>query len=160
MELVTRLLLFASVALLAWTALTALVRPAARRLLEPISSHSRLDQDEPSEQPADVFRSDDDERERPQPRSRGPLRSPHEFTESNSDGGDARTDGDKVELRAATARKDAKLYGKPSERSAEMGEVHAGETIFIMKQSADWVLVLRNEGAMMGWMRRDNVDKR
>jgi hypothetical protein len=157
MELATKLLLFASIMVFAWAAVTALVRPAARRFLEPISSHSRTPDDHPSGSPTDFFRDDDELGS--EPRAIGPSRSGDNVTEDD-DSNDDSVDAGKVTLQAATARKDAKLYGQPSEQSVEMGQVRAGDTIFVMKESAGWVMVLRGEGAMMGWMRRDNVSAR
>jgi hypothetical protein len=158
MEFGTRLLLFASIAIFAWTTLTALLRPAARRMIEPISLPSRLDDDELSEKPIDFFRADDDEIAS-EPRPRRPSRTrPNVSDDDDSD--DSRSDGGKVELVAAVTRADAKLYGEPSEKSVEMGAVRAGETVFVMKHSAGWVLVLRGEGSTMGWMHRDNISAR
>ncbi|MBK9266400.1 MAG: hypothetical protein IPM54_42265 [Polyangiaceae bacterium] len=158
MELATRLLLFASIVIFAWTAVSALARPAARRLMQPISFRSPNADDEQPQAPIDFFQGDDEFESEPRPRE--PFRGRHGVIEDDTEDDDNRDGGGKIELRAASARMDAKLYGQPSERSVEMGEVRAGETIFVMKESGGWVLVLRGEGAMMGWMRRDNVDSR
>jgi len=160
MEIATRLLLLASVAIFAWAALSVFVRPAARKFIEePRYSRTPLANDDgQSESPLDFYHQGDEDDE-PGPPSKEPLRSPPRITD-NDDADDDRKDGSKVQLIPGTARKDAKLYGQPSERSAEIGEVRAGESIFVMKESTGWVLVLRGEGAMLGWMRRENLDAR
>jgi hypothetical protein len=159
MEIATRLLLMASVAIFAWASISIFLRPVARKLIaEPYSSRTPLDDDGHSESPVDFYRTDepDDDDRGPPPRSKAPLRNQARINEDDDSDDDDR-DGGKVELKAASARKNAKLYGEPSEGAAEIGAVRAGESIFIMKESKDWVLVLRGEGAMLGWMRRDNL---
>lgn len=161
MEIATRLLLLASVAIFAWAALSVFVRPIARRLIEePRYSRSPLGDDGHSESPVDFYRSDDEDDDlEPPARARGPLPSRPRIAEDD-DSDDEHRDGGKVSLVAGRARKESKLFGQPSERSAEIGAVRAGESIFVMKESTDWVLVLRGEGAMLGWMRRDNLESR
>ena len=158
MEIATRLLLLASVAVFAWASLSVFIRPAARKLIEePRYSRTPVADDGRSESPLDFYHQDEEDDDEPGPRAKEPLRGAPRITE-NDDSDDDRKD--KVELVPGTVRKDAKLYGQPSERSAEIGEVHAGESIFVMKEATDWVLVLRGEGAMLGWMRRDNLKAR
>jgi hypothetical protein len=157
MEVATRLLLLASVAIFAWAVLSVFVRPIARKFMEePRYSRGPFGDDGHSESPVDFFRTEDEDDD-PVPPSQARERLPNRprITDDN-DSDDERRDGGKVELIEGTARKDAKLFGQPSERSAEMGAVRAGERIFVMKEATDWVLVLRGEGAMMGWMRRGN----
>ncbi len=159
MEIATRLLLLASVAIFAWAAMSVFMRPIARKLIEE-PRHSRVSSDDGhSESPVDFYRPDDDDDLAPPARARKPLSSRPRITDDD-DSDDERRDGGKVELITGTARKNAKLFGQPSERSAEIGAVRAGESIFVMKESTDWVLVLRGEGAMLGWMRRDNLASR
>jgi hypothetical protein len=155
LELLTNLLLLTTIGIFAFTAITALVRPTARRFLEPVSMQSTPRDHGSSEGPLDFFRDDEDEEVVPDPHSRGPSGLPRMADEDEESGGK-----EKVNLRAGIVKNDSKLYGKSSEQSAEMGEVRAGETVFVMQQSGDWVLVLRGEGAMMGWMRKENVSAR
>lgn len=159
MEIATRLLLVASVALFAWAALSVFMRPIARKLIEePSYSGTPLPDDGHSESPLDFYQQgDDDDIDLPPLREPAPRRPQ---IDDDDDSDDDHKSGGKVDLIAGKARKDAKLYGQPSERSVEMGEVRAGESIFVMKESTGWVLVLRGEGAMLGWMRRDNLEVR
>lgn len=161
MEIATRLLLLASVAIFAWAVLSVFVRPIARKLIdEPRYSRGQLSEDGRLEAPIDFYRPDDDDDVVvPPARAREPLSNRPRITDDD-DSDDERGDAGKVELVAGTARKDAKLFGQPSEKSAEIGAVRAGESVFVMKESTDWVLVLRGEGAMLGWMRRGNLESR
>lgn len=156
MEITTRLLLIASVALFVWAALSIFLRPIARKLIdEPRYARSPSGEPEDSPPPVDFYRPEDDDSadEPPPSRRRESKRRPRFVNPS----GDDKNGDDKAELAAGTAIGDSKLYGQPSEKSAELGEVRAGETVFVMKESAGWVLVLRGEGAMLGWMRRSNL---
>lgn len=159
MEITTRLLLLASMALFVWAALSIFLRPIARKLIEePRYARSPFGDDENSPSPVDFYRPDDgdDDDDPPLPRARDTRRGPR-LSDSSKD---ARDDDDKPELTAGTAVDDSKLYGQPSEKSAELGQVKAGESVFVMKESPGWVLVLRSEGAMLGWMRRSNLAER
>lgn len=158
LEIATRLLLLASMALFAWAAMSVFIRPIARKLIEePRSSPISLGDDGHDDSPIDFYRQDVDSDDDVGPRRpREPLRGSARATDDDNDD-EPRKDGKKAELVPGKARKNAKLYGQPSEKSVEMGEVRAGESIFIMKEATDWVLVLRGEGAMLGWMRRDNL---
>ncbi len=156
MEIATRLLLLATAAIFAWAALSVFIRPFARSFLdEPVRIHVPVDNGSRSQSPVDFYQSDDALDDEPQPRATAPHRLPIPGDDDDDDKGDS-----KVQLVPGTARKDAKLHGQPSERSAEIGEVRAGESIFVMKEASDWVLVLRGEGAMLGWMRRENLEAR
>ena len=161
MEITTRLFLMAGLAIFAWAAMSVFIRPIARKLIaEPKYSRVPVEVQEPGTNPSplDFYRDDDDEEDIvPMPRGRGkPEPSPR--VEDFHDDEPERQGKNK--LMPGTARKDSKLYGQPSEKSVEIGEVNAGESIFVMKESEDWVLVLRGQGAMLGWMRRDNFKKR
>lgn len=156
MEIATRLLLVASLALFVWAALSVFLRPIARKIIEePRYARSPLGNDEISPPPTDFYRPEDDDDDDPPmlPRAEEPRRRPRFSSPSKDDP----EDKDKAELRAGTAINESKLYGQPSDKSAELGQVKAGESVFIMKESAGWVLVLRNEGAMLGWMRSSNL---
>ncbi len=161
LELVTNLLLLTTIGIFAFTAITALVRPTARRFLEPVSMLSPHD-GETNEEPHRSFSTAEanemlNERLNERlPEGRGGLRMKPPLSDDEEGSGEK----EKVELRAGIVKNDSKLYGKSSDRSAEMGEVRAGETVFVMQQSGDWVLVLRGEGATMGWMRKENVSAR
>ena len=158
MEIATRLLLLATGAIFAWAALSIFIRPFARSLIdEPVRVHLPGDNAPRGESPTDFYQSDDDLDDDSQPRATGPHRRPLPTDPAEDD--DDKSDS-KVKLVPGVARKDAKLHGQPSERSAEIGEVRAGESIFVMKEASDWVLVLRGEGAMLGWMRRENLEAR
>jgi hypothetical protein len=157
LEIATRLLLLASVAIFAWAALSIFLRPLARKLIEtPRYSRSPFDDADSAGGPTDFYRSDDDASpSSPRNPKSSRLRAPGTDDNDNDD-----DNGGKAELVAGTAIGDSKLYGQPSDKAAEMGEVRAGETVFVMKESPGWVLVLRGEGAMLGWMRRSNLSER
>lgn len=155
MEITTRLLLIASIALFVWAALSIFLRPIARKLIEePRYVRSPLGEPQDSPPPADFYRPEDEDgaEEPPPPRPRESKRRPRFLNPSDDD----KNGDDKAELASGTTIGSSKLYGQPSEKSAELGEVRAGETVFVMKESPGWVLVLRGEGAMLGWMRRSN----
>jgi len=155
MEIATRLLLVASIALFVWAALSVFLRPIARKLIEePRYARSPLDDDENSSPPTDFYRPEDEDDDEPPvlPKAQEPRRGPRFLTPK-----DDQDDKDKPELIAGTAINDSKLYGQPSDKSAELGQVKAGESVFVMKESPGWVLVLRSEGAMLGWMRSSNL---
>jgi hypothetical protein len=159
MEIVTRLLLVASIALLVWAGISVFLRPIARKIIdEPRYAPSPFGDDENSRPPTDFYHPEDDDDEDlpPLPKARESRSRPRFVEPSNSD----QEDGGKGELVAGTAIGDSKLYGQPSDKSAELGQVRAGESVFIMKEAPGWVLVLRSEGAMLGWMRRTNLAER
>jgi hypothetical protein len=159
MEIATRLLLLASVAVFAWAALSVFIRPFVRTFIEePHHTRVPLDPSGGADLPTDFYQPGDEDDGDSPPRGVAPHRQ--RIPDDDNDDDDDRKNQSKVQLVPGTVRKDAKLYGEPSERSAEIGEVRAGESIFVMKEATSWVLVLRGEGAMLGWMRRDNLGAR
>lgn len=156
LEIATRLLLLASVAIFAWAALSVFIRPFVRSFIEePHHARFPFDPGGGADSPLDFYQSDGERDGDSAPRGTAPHRQPLADDDDDDDG-----KNEKVQLVAGTVRKDAKLHGQPAERSAEIGEVKAGESIFVMKETSDWVLVLRGEGAMLGWMRRENLEAR
>jgi hypothetical protein len=59
-------------------------------------------------------------------------------------------------MRPAIVRRSIKLYVEPSEESVETGAVQKGDSVYVIKESGDWVLVLRSgrEAVAMGWTKR------
>lgn len=160
MEIATRLLLMASMAIFAWAVMSIFIRPVARKLIaEPKYSQIPVEVPGTNSSPLDFYREERDEEDGDDEdfvlplRTRGKPESSPRVEDFHDD--EPERQG-KNKLVPGIARKDAKLYGQPSEQSVEMGEVTAGESIFVMKESPGWVLVLRGKGAMLGWMRRDN----
>lgn len=154
MEIATRLLLIASIALFVWAILSIFLRPIARKLIEePRYARSPIGDSPDSPPPVDFYRPEDEDDELPPLPPRDAKRGPRFSKPSDDD----KNGDDKAELASGTIIGDSKLYGQPSEKSAELGEVRAGETVFVMKESPGWVLVLRGEGAMLGWMRSSNL---
>ncbi len=62
-------------------------------------------------------------------------------------------------MRAAVVRKKTKLLIEGAEGADVIGEVNAGDSVFVVKETEDWALVLRNgeDGVAMGWTKKSQL---
>lgn len=62
-------------------------------------------------------------------------------------------------MRAAVVRRKTKLLLEGAEGADVIGEVNAGDSVFVVKETEDWALVLRNgeDGVAMGWTKKSQL---
>jgi hypothetical protein len=62
-------------------------------------------------------------------------------------------------MRSAVVRKRSKLLLEGAEGADVIGEVMAGDAVFVVKETEDWALVLRNgdDGVAMGWTKKSQL---
>jgi len=62
-------------------------------------------------------------------------------------------------MRSAVVRKRSKLLIEGAEGADVIGEVMAGDAVFVVKETEDWALVLRNgdDGVAMGWTKKSQL---
>ncbi|UQA54789.1 hypothetical protein [Polyangium aurulentum] len=62
-------------------------------------------------------------------------------------------------MRSAVVRRRTKLLLEGAEGADVIGEVMAGDAVFVVKETEDWALVLRNgdDGVAMGWTKKSQL---
>jgi hypothetical protein len=62
-------------------------------------------------------------------------------------------------MRSAVVRRRTKLLLEGAEGADVVGEVMAGDAVFVVKETEDWALILRNgdDGVAMGWTKKSQI---
>ncbi|MDC3954165.1 hypothetical protein [Polyangium jinanense] len=89
-----------------------------------------------------------------------PLRDGPRASARSSDSAEQPDEGaPRGRMRPAVVRRKATLRLSAAEDADPTGEVNVGDSVFVVREQGEWVLVLQTgaEGVLMGWMQRSQL---
>ncbi|HVK70326.1 MAG TPA: hypothetical protein VM694_37995 [Polyangium sp.] len=88
-----------------------------------------------------------------------PLRDTPRASGSSADTAEPDEGAPRGRMRPAIVRRKATLRLSASEEADPTGEVNVGDSVFVVREQGEWVLVLQTgaEGVLMGWTQRSQL---
>ncbi len=155
-DTLTTLLLVAAVCFVAVAATPALLRAAGLAPFGPSGSY-RLPLRGPASEPHPTggrLAEDDDDAAND---DGDPLPGPRITPRRDSPAAEPAEEGPRVRMRPAVVRRKAMLRLEASEEADPAGKLDAGDQVFVVRESGEWVLVLQSGAGGMGWMKKSEL---
>jgi len=151
----TLLLLFAAALTVVATASPALLRAAGLAPFGP-PSQSRVPFFSPPRGHSPAWSHDDAEDDRGDPDDGAGVILGPAAPDAEDDADDP---GPRPRMRPAIVKKRTVLRNNSTDDADPMGELGAGDAVYVVREQGSWVLVLRSgaEGVMMGWMKKSQL---
>jgi len=156
LEVMTTLALVAALGLVLVTAMPAILRAAG---VGPYAETRRFSLPEdglgpsPLHPPKATGTVEEDDEEAPEEDEIAPTRPRSRAEEAEPE------DPRSTRIRPAFVRSTTKLLVEASEDAAASGEVREGDTVFVIQERGEWVLVFRTntDGIIKGWIQRSRL---